>query len=133
VAALRVLVVEDEDDIRESVCATLRDEGYEVTSAATLAETRAKLETETFDALALDLWLPDGNGDLILRALAGRASPPAVLLASAAAAAPGIARKFGVAHVRKPYDLGPFVDALKAAIANRMTPCVPPPSDRDPL
>jgi DNA-binding response OmpR family regulator len=61
----RILVVEDEKDICESVCATLREDGYVVVSAATVAEARARIDAESFDAVVLDLWLPDGNGDLV--------------------------------------------------------------------
>ncbi len=121
----RVLVVEDEKDICASVCATLRDDGYVVVGAATLAEARARLEAESFDALVLDLWLPDGNGDQILRALAARPNPPAIVLASAATAAPGMARRFGVHYIRKPYDLADIVVALQTAVSQRMVPSLP--------
>jgi len=127
----RILVVEDEKDICESVCSTLREDGYVVVNAATLAEARAKIDAESFDAIVLDLWLPDGNGDLILRALAARTTPPAIVLASAATAAPGIARRFGVHHISKPYDLAEVVAALKTAMSQRMVPSMPPPSAPD--
>jgi DNA-binding response OmpR family regulator len=126
----RILVVEDEDEIRASICGALRDDGFAVVPAATLAEASALIEAESFDAIALDLWLPDGNGDLILRKLADQPKPPAVVLASAATAAPGIARKFGVTHVKKPYSLDALVDELKLAIARDLRPVIPPPSDR---
>jgi two-component system response regulator PilR (NtrC family) len=124
----RILVVEDEKDICESVCATLREDGYVVVSAATVAEARARIDAESFDAVVLDLWLPDGNGDLVLRALATRPNPPAIVLASAATAAPALARKFGVHCLRKPYDLAQMVTALKTAMTQRMVPSLPPPS-----
>jgi DNA-binding response OmpR family regulator len=124
----RILVVEDEDEIRGSVCGALRDDGYVVVGAATLAEARAVIDTEAFDAIVLDLWLPDGNGDLLLRSLAARPNPPAVVLASAATAAPGIARKFGITHVRKPYQLDALVQELRTAMARELRPVLPPPS-----
>jgi PAS domain S-box-containing protein len=63
----RVLIVDDEEPIRDLVDATLTRLGYQVTGAATALEGvniyRQKLETgERFDAVILDLTLPGGMG-----------------------------------------------------------------------
>jgi two-component system, cell cycle sensor histidine kinase and response regulator CckA len=63
----RVLIVDDEEAIRELVDATLTRLGYQVTPAATALEGvdiyRQKLETgERFDVVILDLTLPGGMG-----------------------------------------------------------------------
>ncbi|HEV2577785.1 MAG TPA: sigma-54 dependent transcriptional regulator [Acidobacteriaceae bacterium] len=57
-----VLIVDDEADIRESLEAILREEDYAITSAGTLAEARTILRDADFQAVLLDIWLPDGDG-----------------------------------------------------------------------
>jgi len=57
-----VLIVDDEADIRESLEAILREEDYAITCAGTVAEARALLRDADFQAVLLDIWLPDGDG-----------------------------------------------------------------------
>ena len=57
-----ILVVDDEADIRESLEAILREEDYAITSVGTVAEARALLRDADFQAVLLDIWLPDGDG-----------------------------------------------------------------------
>lgn len=57
----RILVVEDEPAIAESVAYALGKAGHEVETATALREARAKVEA-TFDLVLLDLMLPDGSG-----------------------------------------------------------------------
>jgi DNA-binding response OmpR family regulator len=56
----RILVVEDEPAIAESISYGLRRDGYSVAIAATLAD--AEKELEGVDLVVLDLMLPDGSG-----------------------------------------------------------------------
>ncbi|HVE80199.1 MAG TPA: ATP-binding protein, partial [Gemmatimonadaceae bacterium] len=62
----RVLVVEDNDDGRDFMCAVLASDGHTVRATASVAEARRCLATETFDVLVTDIGLPDGSGwDLV--------------------------------------------------------------------
>lgn len=58
----RVLIVEDEPDLREAIAAYLNAENIVARSAGSLAEASAACEADTFDILILDLGLPDGDG-----------------------------------------------------------------------
>ena len=58
----RVLIVEDEPDLREAIAAYLNTENIFARSAASLAEARVACEAGAFDILILDLGLPDGDG-----------------------------------------------------------------------
>ena len=58
----RILVVDDEEGIRSTLGSILGDEGYQAASAATASEAAARLSAEAFDAVLLDLWLPDRDG-----------------------------------------------------------------------
>jgi len=57
-----VLVVDDEADIRSSLEEILREEGYGVATAATAAEAMVLIEDAPYDAVLLDIWLPDRDG-----------------------------------------------------------------------
>ncbi len=63
----RVLVVDDEADIRESLDYLLTQEGYVVDAAATAAEGIRKAETGGFDLVLLDIMMPDRSGMEVLR------------------------------------------------------------------
>ncbi len=57
-----ILVVDDEVDIRGSLEAILREEEYAVTTTGTAAEALTLLRDSDFQAVLLDIWLPDGDG-----------------------------------------------------------------------
>ena len=58
----RVLVVEDEHDIREIVASVLGDEGYDVAVATDGADALRQVGSFPPDVILLDLWMPDANG-----------------------------------------------------------------------
>jgi two-component system response regulator AtoC len=62
-----VLVVDDEDIMRESLTAWLQEEGFEVEAKATGAEAVEALRQRVYDAVLLDLRLPDMDGLEILK------------------------------------------------------------------
>src|SRR5579884_1608366 len=63
--AKSILIVDDETNICRTLRMILEHEGYAVTTAATLAEARPRLDRA--DAVLLDLRLPDGSGIDLLR------------------------------------------------------------------
>lgn len=67
-----VLVVDDEPDLRQTVAESLEAEGIQVTQVATAAEAMAKLRDFAFDALVVDLRLPDADGLEVLDAALDR-------------------------------------------------------------
>ncbi|HEY3595387.1 MAG TPA: response regulator transcription factor [Polyangiaceae bacterium] len=73
----RVLVVEDEPAIAESIAYAMRRDGFGVVLASTLAE--AERELEGSDLVVLDLMLPDGSGFDLL-ALARQRSPSVAVI-----------------------------------------------------
>jgi two-component system catabolic regulation response regulator CreB len=76
----RVLIVDDEPAIRESLAFALKRDGFEIAEAASLRE--AQQQMEGADLVVLDLVLPDGNGLEFLRALRGRSDVPVIVLTS---------------------------------------------------
>jgi two-component system nitrogen regulation response regulator NtrX len=57
-----ILIVDDEAEIRDSLESILSEEGYVVTTAATAGEALTLLADASYDAVLLDVWLPDRDG-----------------------------------------------------------------------
>jgi CheY-like chemotaxis protein len=66
----RVLVIEDDAAMRESIRALLRSDSTEIVAVATLAGALEQLSTTLFDCVVTDLALPDGTGYDLLEQLA---------------------------------------------------------------
>jgi len=69
-----VLIVDDEADIRESLEAILSEEDYVITTAGTAAEALELLRDADYQAVLLDIWLPDGDGLDVLASIRGEQS-----------------------------------------------------------
>lgn len=66
-SSTRILVVDDEADIRSTLREVLADEGYEVDVAADAAQARAARGKTEHDLVLLDIWMPDTDGITLLR------------------------------------------------------------------
>ena len=80
VKAGTVLVVDDEDIVREVVCTYLEREGYTTLQASAGRAAVALIESEQPDLIVLDIMLPEIDGYSILAELRGRADIPVILL-----------------------------------------------------
>ena len=78
-----ILVVDDEDEIREGLEALLTSEGFEVSSAGTGEAGLQKLEDRPFDLMLLDVSLPDRNGLELLREIRRRDPYLSIILITA--------------------------------------------------
>jgi two-component system, OmpR family, phosphate regulon response regulator OmpR len=67
----KLLLIDDDARLRTMVGDYLRGHGFEVESAGTLADGRQRLSLGSYDALLLDLMLPDGDGLDFTRELRG--------------------------------------------------------------
>ena len=68
----RVLVIDDEKAIRETLSAILTDEGYAVTAVESGEDGLRRLVEESYDLVFLDVWLRDRDGLSLLEATDGR-------------------------------------------------------------
>ena len=59
---IKILLIEDEPDIRKTLEYNISREGYDVISASSLKEARDLLNSTSFSLVLLDLMLPDGSG-----------------------------------------------------------------------
>ena len=82
---MRLLVVEDNRALAESVCKLLRGKGYAVDALETGDDAQTALRTQPYDLLILDLGLPDIDGLEVLRRLRREKSRLPVLVLTARA------------------------------------------------
>ncbi|RYF69174.1 MAG: response regulator transcription factor, partial [Comamonadaceae bacterium] len=82
--ALRVLVVDDHPRIREPLAQFLRREGVQAQTAADVRSMLGALALAPFDAVVLDVMLPDGNGSLICAQVRQEFGVPVILLTAQA-------------------------------------------------
>lgn len=81
--APRILVVDDDEDIRALIVQQMTRAGYRAEAAATVAEVRLALDRESADLLVLDLTLPDGDGVDLCRELRGQGRTEAIIMVTA--------------------------------------------------
>ena len=118
-AAARLLVVDDEPDLRTLYELTLLREGYDVDSAGTLAEAWELLSGRQYQVLITDMRLPDGEGITLLRRLeaAGRPEKTLVITAYGSAENAVEALKAGAFdYLTKPVDLRQFRSVVASAL-----------------
>jgi DNA-binding NtrC family response regulator len=107
VARRRVLIVDDESLIRWSLASRLRDDGYDIVEAASVAEATAEIDRGT-DLVLLDYTLPDGDGLAVLRHVRDVDPDSIVLMLTATKSVETVveAMKLGAAdYLTKPFDL----------------------------
>jgi DNA-binding response OmpR family regulator len=85
--AIRLLVVEDERNVAETLIERLRSAGYVVTRADSLAAARRVVGETAFALALLDVGLPDGSGFELARVLRERAPATAIVFLTAHASA----------------------------------------------
>jgi PAS domain S-box-containing protein len=113
---LRVLLVEDNDHVRDFAWHLLDELGYRVISASSAEEALGLLEAEPVDLLFSDVVMP-GRSGLELARLARQRDPDLpVLLASGYSEEIVGATGAEFEMIRKPYDLGMIENALGAAL-----------------
>jgi two-component system response regulator PilR (NtrC family) len=121
----RVLVVDDEADLRELLELTLVKMGLDVDSAATLAEARALLAGAEYQLVLTDMRLPDGLGLELVREVtsACRNTPVAVVTAFGSADNAVVALKAGAFdYISKPVGLDQLRLLVQSALRLNAAP-----------
>lgn len=128
---MRLLIVEDEEELSSLMQANLHREGYAVDVAATAEDARAALATTRYDVVLLDIGLPDEDGLTILRDLrAAGDTTPVIAVTARDSVGDRVRGLNGGAddYLTKPFALEELVARIGAmlrrpggALANRLT------------
>jgi two-component system, NtrC family, response regulator AtoC len=111
----RILVIDDDKSICESLKLYLSEEGYEVATALTGEDGLKRFQTQSWDLVILDIFLSDSDGLDILSRLKGKSPDTSVIMITAFHDMPTTVRamKLGaVEYIHKPLE----IDELQAAI-----------------
>jgi CheY-like chemotaxis protein/DNA-binding CsgD family transcriptional regulator len=128
-AAARVLVVDDDDAVRETVCLSLSHSGYTVERAPNGETALDHVREDPPDVVLLDVMMPGMNGWQVLRSL--KADPktrdvPVVMLTALAEERDVIQGQLegAVSHVTKPFTVPELLDTVAQALL--------PPDENEP-
>ncbi|HEU4664512.1 MAG TPA: response regulator [Dokdonella sp.] len=131
--AARILVVDDEPQIRRFLDISLRAQGYRVETAADGASGLAALATHGADLVILDLGLPDRDGHDVLADLRQWSTVPVILLTVRADEAEKV-RAFDAGandYVTKPFGVQELMARVRALLRARAAPADASPTYDD--
>jgi DNA-binding response OmpR family regulator len=122
----KILIVEDDDDLRSGLTHRLQAVGYEIVHAEDGLRAISVARRERPDVVLLDLGLPAGNGLLVLERYAKlpdlSAIPVVVLTGRDPVTAEPATRKFNVAaFLQKPAENKDLLDAIESALRGEIT------------
>lgn len=129
----RILVVDDEADVRQLLSRVLKDSGYDVDTACDGGEALAKLAESRPDLMLLDLMMPGVDGWGVLGELKKETSPPPVVLVTASADPNTFGRSVreGVAgYIAKPFRFRELLGTCERVLAESRKQGEAPPVDR---
>ena len=108
---MRLLVVEDDRLLNNTLCYNLSVSGYAVDSAMTMAEAVRFFETQDYDLIVLDVNLPDGNGFDFCKQIKERRPDTAVIFLTANDMESDMLKGFELGaddYVTKPFSISVF-------------------------
>lgn len=115
---MRILIVEDEPDLRHGLARALRDEGYAVDIADNGADGLFNAQNIDYDAIVLDIMLPKMDGWEVLARLRKKKKTPVLMLTARDEARDRVKGLDTGAddYVVKPFDLSELLARLRALI-----------------
>ena len=121
--SLKVLVVEDDREIRALLQSSLAVEGYDVQTAVSLSEATALLRHTPPDIVLLDLGLPDGDGVQLVRELRKTHSTPVLVVSARHQEAQKIQLLDAGAddYLSKPFSVRELLARMRVALRHRGT------------
>jgi DNA-binding NtrC family response regulator len=120
----RILVVDDEPNIRELLEEILSEQGYEVTTAGDAAHARAALREQSYDLTLLDIWMPDTDGISLLKEWSqnGPLGPVVMMSGHGTVDTAVEATRLGALDfIEKPVSLTKLLRTVQKALSTRRT------------
>ena len=121
---MRLLLVEDTQDVAEAIAASFARRGDAIDLAATLAAARDALAVQGYDVVILDINLPDGEGTNLLREMRrARDATPVLMLTARIAVDDRVSALDGGAddYLVKPFDLRELEARVRALARRKST------------
>ena len=116
----KILVVDDEANIRLLYSEELKDEGYQVDTAATTAEAVEKLSEQTFDLVILDIKLKNESGiELLQKIVKERHDMPVILCSAFSCYKDDFSAWLADSYVVKSGDLTELKEEIKRVLAKK--------------
>jgi two-component system nitrogen regulation response regulator NtrX len=115
----RILVVDDENDIRELVREILTEEGYAVETAGNATEARSACGRQVPDLILLDIWMPDTDGISLLREWQAQGlTAPVVMMSGHGTVETAVeATRLGaIDYIEKPLSLAKLLRTVERAL-----------------
>lgn len=115
---VRVLVVEDEPDLRSALVQALTENGYAVDSASEGVDGLYKATTWSYDAIVLDIMLPKMNGWDVLRSIREKNAAPVLILTARDAISDRVRGLDGGAddYLVKPFSIQELLARLRVLV-----------------
>src|SRR5450755_2021139 len=121
-SAGRILIIDDEAEIRESLETLLQLEGYTVFVAGSAREGMTQIDQRTFDVILLDLALPDKNGmDVLAEIRMLHPQQPVIMITAYGTVENAVrAMQSGATNfIQKPWDNEKLLADVRAAVARQ--------------
>jgi two-component system KDP operon response regulator KdpE len=120
---MRVLVVEDDKEIRAFIRSSLSIEGFEVQTAVSVSEAKAMLHNDLPDVMLLDLGLPDGDGIELVREVRKLHNLPILIVSARHQESQKILLLDAGADdfLSKPFSVGELLARIRVALRHRGT------------
>lgn len=116
----KILIVDDEVNVRKLYSAELGGEGYETVSAATVAEALDSFERESPDLVILDIKLGDESGiDALMEIVKQRKNVPVILNSAYSVYKDNFKTWAADAYIVKSMDLIPLKEKVRELLAAR--------------
>lgn len=121
-ADIKILIVEDDSDLREGLCFSLTSDGYDVFGTGTKGEGLREVKTGAYDLVLLDCNLPDGTGFEFCREVRQFSRTPIIMLTARDTEMDEIkALELGVDDfLSKPFSLGVLKARMKRILNEKL-------------
>jgi two-component system nitrogen regulation response regulator NtrX len=120
---LKILVVDDEEDIRTLIDEILSEEGYRVQTAGDAVEAREQIKAQNPDLVLLDIWMPDADGITLLKewSKSGDLDCPVVMMSGHGTVETAVeATRLGAADfIEKPLSIAKLLRTVDKTLENQ--------------
>ncbi len=131
-----IIVVDDDDNIRNLFARILQNAGHQVQTSTSVAGFLELMETQTVDIVLLDIHLPDGRGDEVVPELIARDPYLHVIVISgdvSVATAVSATKKGAYDYLTKPFTVDTLLHVVSQAIEARRVAITRAAAERNPL